>query len=136
MIKVYSKVDPEKLLHFVVRKEEFIDGRIDLVDKENFIQCSALKLNKGHTFKTHKHIWKYKEQYVIAQESWVVISGKVQCSFYDTDNKHLWTEILNPGDVSFTLEGGHNYLILEDNTLVYEMKTGPYEGQINDKVFI
>ena len=44
--------------------------------------------------------------------------------------------ILKPGDASFTLEGGHNYLILEDNTLVYEYKTGPYEGQALDKTFI
>ena len=44
--------------------------------------------------------------------------------------------ILEQGDASFTLEGGHNYQILEDNTLVYEYKTGPYEGQKLDKVFL
>ena len=38
--------------------------------------------------------------------------------------------------MSFTLQGGHNYLILEDDTLVYEFKTGPYEGQEFDKKFI
>jgi hypothetical protein len=48
----------------------------------------------------------------------------------------LTTEILHVGDASFTLEGGHNYEILEDNTLVYEYKTGPYEGQEMDKKFI
>ena len=35
-----------------------------------------------------------------------------------------------------TFEGGHNYEILEENTLVYEFKTGPYEGIDKDKVFI
>ena len=44
--------------------------------------------------------------------------------------------VLEVGDASFTLEGGHTYTILEDDTLVYEYKTGPYEGQKNDKVFI
>ena len=44
--------------------------------------------------------------------------------------------VLEPGDASFTLEGGHTYTILEDDTLVYEYKTGPYEGQELDKVFI
>lgn len=38
--------------------------------------------------------------------------------------------------LGFTLEGGHNYLINEENTLVYEYKTGPYEGQKMDKTFI
>ena len=35
-----------------------------------------------------------------------------------------------------TFEGGHTYTILEDETIVYEYKTGPYKGQENDKVFI
>ena len=29
-----------------------------------------------------------------------------------------------------------NYIILEDDTIVYEYKTGPYEGQEMDKVFL
>ena len=35
-----------------------------------------------------------------------------------------------------TFEGGHNYEALENNTVVYEYKTGPYTGIENDKVFI
>jgi hypothetical protein len=66
----------------------------------------------------------------------VVLQGSVKCIFYDLDNTILSTEFLYPGDASFTLEGGHNYEILEDNTLVYEYKTGPYEGQELDKIFI
>jgi hypothetical protein len=45
-------------------------------------------------------------------------------------------EILEPGDISLTLHGGHNYVALEEDTLVYEFKTGPYLGQEKDKVFI
>jgi hypothetical protein len=91
---------------------------------------------KDKTFKPHKHIWKEQKRNVIAQESWVVLQGSVKCIFYDLDNTILSTEFLYPGDASFTLEGGHNYEILEDNTLVYEYKTGPYEGQELDKIFI
>lgn len=120
----------------IVRKDEILPGREDIVSEENFIQCSRLNLNKGTTFKPHRHIWKLRERNVIAQESWVVIQGRVKCIFYDTDNSILTTEILEVGDASFTLEGGHNYEILQDNTLVYEYKTGPYEGQELDKIFI
>jgi hypothetical protein len=136
MIKYYSKVDPNKLLHMVVRKEEITLGRQDIVPEENFIQCSILNMEKGKTFKPHKHIWKERTRNVIAQESWIVIQGSVKCIFYDIDDTILAEPILYPGDASFTLEGGHNYLILEDNTLVYEYKTGPYEGQALDKTFI
>jgi len=136
MEKIYSKVQPDKLLHMIVRKEEIKPGRVDIVSEENFIQCSMLNMEKGKTFKPHKHIWKERTRNVIAQESWVVIQGSVKCIFYDLDDTVIAEPILYPGDSSYTLEGGHNYLIMEDNTLVYEYKTGPYEGQSMDKTFL
>tara|TARA_R110001592_G_scaffold299524_1_gene570523 strand:+ start:7369 stop:7797 length:429 start_codon:yes stop_codon:yes gene_type:complete len=136
MDKYYSKKDPNKLLHIVVRKEDLKPGRKDIISEEHFIQCSHLNMEKGKTFRPHRHIWKNRIRDVIAQESWVVIQGKVQCIFYDLDNTILVKPILEPGDASFTLEGGHTYEILEDNTLVYEYKTGPYEGQLLDKTFL
>jgi hypothetical protein len=136
MEKIYSNIDKNKLLHVICRIQDF-NGRQDIIPEENFIQCATLKMNNRKTFPAHKHIKKsrsYNEK--IAQESWVVIKGKVKCLFYDLDDTLLATPILNPGDASFTLEGGHTYEILEDDTLVYEYKTGPYEGQKNDKVFL
>jgi cupin fold WbuC family metalloprotein len=136
MIKYFSKIDPQKLLHVVVRKEDLTPGRVEVVPEDNFIQCALLNMEKGKTFKPHRHIFKERTRNVIAQESWIVIQGSVKCTFYDLDNSVLVEPILNPGDASFTLEGGHTYTILEDNTLVYEYKTGPYEGQALDKIFL
>lgn len=136
MEKIFSKIDPSKLLHIIVRCEDFQPGRMDVVDVNQFLQCSILNLNKDHTFKPHKHTWKHRERRIIAQESWIVIRGSVKCTFYDTDNSILAEPIIKQGDLSITLEGGHNYLILEDSTLVVEYKTGPYEGQQFDKTFI
>lgn len=136
MIQYFSKVDPNKLLHVVVRKEDLTPGRVEVVPEDNFIQCALLNMEKGKTFKPHRHIFKERTRNVIAQESWIVIQGSVKCTFYDLDNSVLVEPILNPGDASFTLEGGHTYNILEDNTLVYEYKTGPYEGQALDKIFL
>ena len=136
MEKIYSKVEPETLLHMVVRKSDMQPGRQDIVPEENFIQCSILNMEEGKTFKPHKHIWKERTRNVIAQESWIVIQGRVKCVFYDLDDTIIAEPILGVGDASFTLQGGHNYVILEDDTLVYEYKTGPYEGQVLDKTFI
>lgn len=136
MHKVYSKIDNKKLLHLVNYLNE-ISARNDIIPDNNFIQCAALKMEKNKKFRPHKHIKKRRSfENMIAQESWVVIKGKVKCYFYDIDDKLIETAILNPGDASFTLEGGHTYEILEEDTIVYEYKTGPYEGQKNDKVFI
>ena len=136
MKKIYSKVREDLLLHVINRLED-ITGRINIIPEENFIQCSVLKMEEGKTFPPHKHIFKdrhYKEQ--IAQESWVVIKGSVKCILYDIDDSIIATPVLYPGDASFTLYGGHTYEILEEDTIVYEYKTGPYEGQKLDKEFI
>jgi hypothetical protein len=136
MEKIYSKVDG-RLLHVINRLED-ITGRDDIIPEDNFIQCATLKMPKDKTFPPHKHITKdrhYPEQ--IAQESWVVIKGKVRCILYDLDDTIISNDtILEAGDASFTLYGGHTYEILEDDTIVYEYKTGPYEGQKLDKTFI
>lgn len=136
MEKFYSKQVPDLLLHFVIRKDDFVEGRQNLISPDEFLQCSTLNLKAGTTFKPHKHIYKEKHLLMIAQESWVVITGKVRCTFYDLDNKIIGEPILKAGDASFTLQGGHNYLILADNTRVLEYKTGPYFGQEMDKVFL
>ena len=137
---IYSKQNPKMILHIVYRANEFYNikegHRADLVDAKEFIQVSALKMKKGQKFRPHQHIWKDGEKKAIAQESWVVIRGSVKCSFYDIDDTILKEPILNVGDCSITLAGGHTYSILEDDTLVYEYKTGPYEGQKLDKEFI
>lgn len=136
MEKIYSKVESNKLLHVINRLSE-IEGRSDVIGENNFIQCATLRMSKDKTFPPHKHITKerhYKEQ--IAQESWVVIKGRVKCKLYDLDDKLIAEPILGPGDASFTLYGGHTYEILEEDTVVYEYKTGPYEGQKLDKKFI
>ena len=136
MIEVKSKLS-NKVLHKVYRCSEFTSERTELVEADNFIQCAFLQLDKGKTFKPHKHIWKSPNyRRVIAQESWVIIRGSVRALFYDTDGEYLESHILEAGDASFTLEGGHTYEILEEGTLVYEYKTGPYEGQAMDKVFL
>jgi len=128
MEKIYSNVEEGKLLHIINRLSE-IEKRTEVVPENNFIQCATLKMEKDKTFPPHKHITKqrtYEAQ--IAQESWVVIKGSVKCKFYDIDDKLIAEPVLYPGDASFTLYGGHTYEILEDDTIVYEYKTGPYEG--------
>lgn len=136
MEKIYSKIEPTKLLHLINRVNE-IEDRTNVVEDQEFLQLATLRMDKGHTFKPHKHIWKSPmRKEVIAQESWIVVKGRVRCLFYDINDELIATPIIGPGDCSMTFEGGHTYEILEEDTIVYEYKTGPYEGQKMDKVFI
>ena len=40
MEKIYSKVDENKLLHIIVRKDDFKEGRTEIVPEQHFIQCA------------------------------------------------------------------------------------------------
>jgi cupin fold WbuC family metalloprotein len=137
MTEYYSKTG--SLLHIVRRLGDVMEQnyfRKDIIGPDEYLQCSSLKMDKGHTFRPHKHICKNIPSWARAQESWVVITGSVMCIFYDLDDTVLAEVVLNPGDASFTLMGGHTYEALENGTIVYEYKTGPYTGQESDKVFI
>lgn len=136
MTEIFSKLNSTKLLHKIYRREDIVGRRDNIINDDQLLQCAAMKLGNGQTFRPHRHIWKHKDHAIVAQESWVVIRGRVKVIFYDIDNTVIHTDVLNAGDASFTLDSGHNYEVLEDDTLIYEFKTGPYEGQESDKVFI
>lgn len=134
-MNIYSRIEPTLLLHIISRARDIQAGRVDLVPPEEYIQCAAIRMGQGKTFNPHRHKETVRTT-TITQESWVVIRGMVQVTLYDIDDSVLHTDILEPGDCSITLIGGHNYLAMHENTIVYEYKTGPYTGQNDDKVFI
>ena len=135
MKQIFSKIEPGLLLHQVFYYNQISRERDDIVPENEFLQLAVLKMQKGKTFKPHKHIIKEKITN-IAQESWVVIKGSVKCFFYDIDDTIVEEVIIKENDLSMTFRGGHNYEILENDTLVYEYKTGPYKGVELDKVMI
>ena len=79
MEKIYSKVDPEKLLHVVNRLSD-ITGRDDIIPEDNFIQCATLKMPKDKTFPPHKHIKKvrhYDEQIAVIKSELDMILDEI-----------------------------------------------------------
>lgn len=135
MRKIFSKVNPDLLLHIVNHKHRITKTRCDLCPPEEFLQVATFELVRGQTFKPHKHIKKLVA-HDITQESWVIVQGSVEAILYDIDDTILEKVILEQGDCSITFRGAHNYRCLEDNTLVVEVKDGPYWGQGADKEFI
>lgn len=134
-MNIYSRIEPTKVLHIIHRKRDAEQGRKDLVEEDQFIQVATIKQPAGKTFAPHRHKWYGLTSVRITQESWVVVSGLVEVTLYDLDNTVLHTDVLEPGDCSITLEGGHNYKFMQDG-FVYEFKTGPYHGVVHDKTMI
>lgn len=136
MKRIYSKKDPKKLLHIVSRFDD-INNITYLTPEDQFLQVATFQMGREKTFKPHQHIWKDSPRdKVIAQESWLILRGSIKASLFDTDGTLLTTEIIRFGDCVITFEGGHTLDILEEDTVMYEFKTGPYTGIKNDKVFL
>ena len=120
------------MLHLICGLEEAPSGRLDLSDPKEFLQVSLLKLEAGKAARPHRHIWKDGEKSVVTQECWIVMKGRIECTYYDTDDAILAEEILQAGDCSITFLGGHRLAALDEGAVFYEIKNGPYKGQAND----
>lgn len=135
MKKIYSRVDPQKILLVVNRYSDIKNKRTDLSNSNQFLQVATKELAKGTTFKPHKHN-RFDRLTTITQEAWVFLNGSVEASFWDIDNSLIHKTILSAGDCVVVFDGGHSFTVLEDNTILYEFKTGPYYGIDIDKTFI
>ena len=136
MKKIYSKVNKKKLLHIIFTPSKK-NQRINISPENEFMQLCYLNLSKNKKFLPHKHFWKKnKQKRRIVQESWLLIRGLAKVFLYDTNDKFITSKMLKPGDVAITFAGGHKLDILKDNTIIYEHKNGPYEGQKKDLIYL
>ena len=111
--------------------------RLDFSEPQEFLQGAMIRIPPSHSFRAHKHLERERAfSNLRAQESWVVISGAVEVDYYSESGVLLETATLGAGDLSITYRGGHGYRTLEAGALVYEFKSGPYEGQEIDKTFL
>ena len=128
-----SKINKKPL--FLIKKyfkKKITKTREDLTDKNKFLQVSLLKLKKDMNFSPHVHLSHVKKTY-ISNEAWIVISGKLRVIFYDLDKSKVYEDVLKRGDISILFEGGHVFQPLTKNTIIFEIKNGPYMGPYKEK---
>jgi hypothetical protein len=137
-------LDPDSglLLHEVIRPSAVTKpvlelNRVDFSEPKEFLQGALIEIPANHSFRPHVHLERERSfSNLRAQESWVVIRGEVSVDYYSDNGVLLITENLRAGDVTITFRGGHGYRTLTSDAIVYEFKSGPYEGLEIDKVFI
>ena len=135
MLNIYSKVDPEKIILSLIRKNEITNSRQNITPDEEFLQA-GVKITKAEDFfKAHKHLPCNKVA-TTTQEAWVILDGKVEGTFYDLDDSLLCSLEIRGGDCVVVFRAGHSFEVLDDNTTIYEFKNGPYYGVKKDKTYI
>ena len=133
MIKeIYSKVDNTTLLASVLNKESLSTYRTDMSPPEEFLQVSGRFLEAGTFVPPHKHT-KIVRNTDLTQEAWVVLQGSVRAKLYDIDDSFIEDIHMSSGSCIVFFRAGHSLEVLEDNTIFYEFKNGPYYGSKIDK---
>ncbi len=135
MVHVYSVVDPSLMLCVINRGDDIGTNRADLSPQDQYLQCATKKLTKGTTFAPHKHNELVRTT-DITQEAWVFLKGRVAAKFWDIDDRLIYETELGEGDAAIVFRGGHSFEVLEEDTILYEFKTGPYYGVEKDKTYI
>lgn len=130
--QIYSKVDDTILLASVLDKEFLSEYRADMCPPEEFLQVSGRYLNAGTFVPPHKHT-KIDRTTDLTQEAWVVLQGSVRAKIYDIDDIFIEEINISSGSCVVFFRGGHSLEVLEDDTIFYEFKNGPYYGSKIDK---
>lgn len=137
-------LDPSSglMLHEILRpgsmSEQFLKlKRVDFSEPDEFLQGAVIMIPPEHSFRPHVHLERRRSFLDLrAQESWVVIRGEVLVDYYCEGGSLITTEKLLAGDITISFRGGHGYRTISSDALVYEFKSGPYEGVEVDKRFI
>jgi len=108
-------------------------------DKYNFLTDNSQPLQLGMSFykagdviDNHAHLPRDIRVDKV-QEVLVISQGKTRLTLFDDDRRKLTDTVLETGDIVLLAAGGHGLEVLEDMKLV-EVKQGPYDGQVKDKV--
>lgn len=109
-------------------------GRCDLNDPAESLQVAIIATEAETPYKAHKHI-PNPRSFSMTQETWYVVSGRVEADVFDTDDSLVETVGLDAGDLFVVHRGGHGYRC-GPSTVVIEQKPGPYKGREVDKVLL
>lgn len=103
-----------------------------LGSKENTIQVGTFLYQKNKVMRDHRHI---SNPRVVkkTEEVLIVFSGSCEVRLHGSQKELLYSGVLHAGDFCAVYDCGVGYTVLEDNTRMLEIKTGPYNFVSDDQ---
>tara|TARA_B100000795_G_C22626207_1_gene370818 strand:- start:48 stop:449 length:402 start_codon:yes stop_codon:yes gene_type:complete len=123
---IFSKKNKARLIACIYKVKKTMPNRIDLSPSNELLQAGIIKLKDDFILKKHLHTQILRKTKG-TQEIWIVMSGKIKVTFYDTDKTKISEKTLNKGDMSILFRGGHSLKCLKKESIIYEIKNGPYK---------
>lgn len=125
--------DGETLLAVVVRSDATSRDKYNfLTDANAPLQLGVNFYQGGETIAPHTHLSR-DIRITQIQEVLVIGHGAVRLRLYNEAKAQVSETRLARGDVVLLITGGHGLDILED-TKIIEVKQGPYDGRVKDKI--
>ena len=131
----YSAVDSSKILFSLLRYCDIKNFRQDLSKENEYLQVNARKFEKGTYIKPHKHLMR-DSRISLTQECWIIFKGIVCAEIYDIDDNFYKKVTLKAGDCIVFFNGGNSLKVEVEDSIMFEIKNGPYLGVEKDKISI
>lgn len=131
-MKIEKIIDKETILAIIVRSKDWQDGLNFVTSESDYVQAGFWNYKKGQKLSAHIHL-DSPRQAEKTQEIIFVKQGRLRADIYTLEEKFFQSVELHSGDTAVFLNGGHGYEILENNTMVLEVKNGPYTGPEKDR---
>ncbi len=123
----------DQILCYVIRKDTRPEKTTFITPPDGKQQVGFIVYPKGGVIARHFH--NPLERHIIGMAEVVVVrSGHCQIEVYDDSLKLVATRDLYQGDVVLMVGGGHGFQIKED-TVLLEIKQGPYLGEDDKELF-
>ena len=97
------------------------------------LQYGLFRFNKGETQQPHIHKNRGRKAWHKTQEFTFIVSGEIEAEFYSLDKVLVEKIILRENDFAMLYDGGHGFKTLKNNTIYFEVKSGPYINIETDK---
>ncbi|MBP3196390.1 MAG: hypothetical protein J6N21_05225 [Butyrivibrio sp.] len=125
--------DSGKTLAIVI-KHDYDKPGITFCTPDDFSQQLAYMHHPaGHVILPHVHN-EVKREVLFTKEVLVLKKGRLRCDFYTDAHEYIKSIELVGGDVILLASGGHGFVCLEE-TEMYEVKQGPYAGEMDKTRF-
>jgi len=134
-MKIEEIVDGNLTIAIILRGDDWEKGLNFITSDNDFQQAGTWFYDKGKKIEPHAHL-QCERTVAKTQELIYVRRGRVKIDFYGQQQQFLRSLELASNDLTVFLNGGHGFEILEDNTMIFESKNGPYLGKDRDKKII
>lgn len=130
-VEIISNVGQE--LAYILRADVMPENTLFLTPGQFGQEMGLIVYGRGKHIQPHVHLPVTRKVHGTT-ECVMVRKGACIVDFYDDQKSLLTSRVLAQGDIVLLLGGGHGFRMLED-TVLFEVKQGPYMGDRDKERF-